>query len=84
MTPAAQRRRIRQQEGQLLVAQLEVLLEQGTAQRRIGAQSVASGLLDLADAEVRGDQANRLTLAAEPIGHRLQLATDLVLRKQIE
>jgi hypothetical protein len=71
-------------ERQLLVAQLAVLLEQGTAQHRLGGQAVASRLLDAVPAQVRRDQAAKLAVVVQPRGHRLELTADLVFGETIE
>jgi hypothetical protein len=71
-------------ERQLLVAQLAVLLEQGTAQHRLRGQALAPGRLHPVSAQVRRDQAGQLAMVIEPRRHRLQLAADLVPGEQIE
>src|SRR6202049_2327311 len=69
---------------QLFVAQLPVLLEQRTAQNRLGRQSLASGLPWPAAAQIAGHQAQQRALSIQPQRHRLQLAADLVPRKNLE
>src|ERR1700730_9898747 len=69
---------------QLFVAQLPVLLEQRTAQNRLGRQSLASGLPWPAAAQLAGHQAQQRALSIQPQRHRLQLAADLVPRKNLE
>jgi len=71
-------------ERQLLVAQLPVLLEQGTAQHRLRRQALPPGFLDPVPAQVRRDQAGQLGVVIEPRGHRLQLTADLVSGEEIE
>ena len=71
-------------ECQLLVAQLPVLLEQGTAQHRFGRQALPSGRLDPMPAKVCRHQAEQVAMLVEPLRHRFQLAADLVRGENIE
>jgi hypothetical protein len=71
-------------EGQLLVAQLAILLEKRTAQHRLSGQTVSSGLLHPVAAQVRCDQAEQGRMLIQPRRGLLQLAADLVLGEDIE
>jgi hypothetical protein len=71
-------------EGQLLVAQLPVLLEQRTAQHRLRRQPVPPGLFDPVPAQVGRHQTQQLALPIQPLRHGLQFTADLVLRENIE
>jgi hypothetical protein len=80
----AKRGGVFQMEGQFLVAQLAVLLEQRAAQSRLGWQALPSGLFDGTLAEVARHQADQVAVLVEPRGHRLELAPDLVFCETIE
>jgi hypothetical protein len=69
---------------QLLVAQLAMLLEKRAAQDRLGRQAFSPGLPDAASAQILRRQPDELAMLVQPLRHRLQLAADLVLGKQIE
>jgi hypothetical protein len=71
-------------EGEFLVAQLAVLLEQRTAQSCLGRQALPSSLFDGTLAEVARHQADQAAVRVEPRGHRLELAPDLVFCETIE
>src|SRR6266581_8857182 len=71
-------------EGQLLVAQLALLLEQRTAQHTLRRQSAPSGLAHPLAAQIARHQTYQLALAIQPLRDRLQLAADLVPRKHFE
>jgi hypothetical protein len=70
--------------GQLLIAQLAVLLEQRAAQDALRRQALPSGLLDPVPAQVPCDQAEQLAVVVQSLRHRLQLTADLVPGEQIE
>jgi hypothetical protein len=70
--------------GQLVVTQLPLLLEQRTAQHRLRRQSPASRLAQPAAAQITGHQAHQRALAIQPLRDGLQLAADLVPRKNLE
>src|SRR6266852_3451303 len=70
--------------GQLLVAQLPVLLEQRAAHHRCRRQAVSSGLLDPVAAQIAGRQTQQPTLSVEPLRDGFQLAPDLVLRENLK
>ncbi len=71
-------------EGELLVAQLPVLLEQRAAHHRFRRQAVASRLLDPMPTQIADHQAQQRTVPVEPLRDSLQLAADLVRRENIE
>src|SRR4051794_36487543 len=71
-------------EGQFLVAELAVLLEERTAQYRLRGQAVPSGLLHAVAAQVGCGQADERRMLVEPRRRLLQLAADLVFGEQIE
>src|SRR6266852_6653144 len=71
-------------EGQLLVAQLPLLLEQRTAQHTLRRQSSPSGLAHPLAAQIARHQTYQPALAIQPLRDRLQLAADLVPRKHFE
>jgi hypothetical protein len=71
-------------ERQFLVAQLAVLLEQGTAQHRLGGQALPPGGLDPVMTKVPRHQAKKFAMLVKPSRHCLQLAPDLVLGEKIE
>lgn len=70
--------------GQLLVAQLPVLLQQRATQHRLGRQTAAPGLFHLLPAQIGGHQAQQLAMLVQPLRHRLRLTADLVLGESIE
>ena len=70
--------------GQLLVAQLAVLLEKPTAQHRLRRKTLPSGLSHPVAAQVRRHQAEQRAVLIQPLRHRLQLAADLVSGENIE
>src|SRR5216684_2845156 len=70
--------------GQLLVAQLPVLLEQRAAHHRFRRQAVATGLLDPVPTQIAGHHTQQRTVRVEPLRDSLQLAADLVRRENIE
>jgi hypothetical protein len=70
--------------GQLLIAQLAVLLEQRTTQHRLRRQALPSGLLDPLAAQVRRHRAKQRPMRIQPHRHRLQFAADLVSGENIE
>src|SRR5437773_923220 len=70
--------------GQLLVAQLPVLLEQRAAHHRFRRQAVSSGLLDPVPAQIAGCQTQQRTVFVEPLRDGFQLAADLVLRENLK
>jgi len=67
--------------GQLLVAQLPVLLEQRAAHHRFRRQAVSSGLLDPVPTQIAGCQTQQRTVFVEPLRDGFQLAADFVLRE---
>ena len=71
-------------EGQFLIAQLPVLLEQRAAQHRFGRQALPSGRLDANPPQIASRQAKQITMRIQPSRHRLQLTTDLVRGEKIE
>src|SRR5882724_516131 len=70
--------------GQLLVAQLPVLLEQRAAHHRFRRQAVSSGLVDPVPAQIAGRQTQEPTVSVEPLRDGFQLAPDLVLRENLK
>src|ERR1700719_1968781 len=70
--------------GQLLVAQLPVLLEQRAAHHRFRRQAVSPGLLDPVPAQIAGRQTQQRTVFVEPLRDGFQLAADLVLRENLK
>jgi hypothetical protein len=70
--------------GQLLVAQLPILLEQRTAQHRFCRQAVPSRLLDPVPAQIVNHQTQQRAVLVEPLRDGFQLAADLVLREDIK
>src|SRR5438270_11438663 len=70
--------------GQLLVAQLPVLLKQRAAHHRFRRQAVSSGLLDPVPAQIAGHQTQQRTVFVEPLRDGFQLAADLVLRENLK
>ncbi len=71
-------------EGQLLVAELAMLLEQRTAQHRLGRQAFAAGFLDAVPAQILRHLPQKLPMLVEPLRHGFQLTADLVSGEQIE
>ena len=71
-------------EGQLLVAQLPVLLEDRAAQYGFGWQTLPSGRLDAAPTQVSRHHGKQIAMLIQPLRHRLQLAADLVRGEKIE
>ena len=71
-------------EGEFLVAQLPVLLEQRTAQHRFRRQAVPSGFPKPVPAQIVARQAQQRTVLVEPLRDGFQLAADLVLRENIK
>jgi len=63
--------------GQLFVTQLPLLLEQRTAQHRLGRQAAASGLAQPVVTQIAGHQAHQRALPIQPLRDRLQVAADL-------
>ena len=53
-------------EGQFLVAQLAILLEDRTAEHRLGRQALPSGLLRSVAAQVGCDQADERRMPVQP------------------
>src|SRR2546423_15361622 len=70
--------------GQLLVAQLPVLLEQRGAHHSFRRQAASSGLLDPVPAQIAGRQTQQRTVFVEPLRDGFQLAADLVLRENLK
>src|SRR5215813_5143749 len=70
--------------GQLLVAQLPVLLEQRAAHHRFRRQAVSSGLPDPVPAQIAGRQTQQRTVFVEPLRDGFQLAADFVLRENFK
>ena len=70
--------------GQLLVAQLAVLLEQRAAQHRLRRQALPSGRAHAVAAQVLRHQPEQRAMRIQPLRHRLQLAADLVPGEDIE
>jgi hypothetical protein len=68
-------------EGQLLIAQLAVLLEERAAQYRFGRQP---GGLDATSTQISHHQTKQVTMLIQPPRHRLQLMADLVRGEKIE
>ncbi len=71
-------------EGQLLITQLAMLLEQRAAQHSLGWQPLAAGLLETMPAQVARHQPEQITMLIQPLRHRLQFTTDLVFGQKIE
>lgn len=71
-------------EGQLLIAQLAVLLEERAAQYRFGRQPLPSGGLDATSTQISHHQTKQVTMLIQPPRHRLQLMADLVRGEKIE
>lgn len=67
---------------QLLVAQLPVLFEQRTAQRRFGGQPAAAG--PRVRAQVRGHETEQRGMCIEWVRHALELAADVVCGELFE
>jgi hypothetical protein len=80
----AKRGRIFQVKGQLFVTQLALLLEQCTAQHAFRWQSPPASLAHPLSAQIARHEADQPSFAIEPLRHLLQLAADLVLRKDLE
>jgi hypothetical protein len=80
----AKRGRILKVEGQFLVTQLALLLEQGAAQHAFRRQSPPPSLAHSLPPQIAGHQADQPGLAIQPLRHGLQLAADLVLGKHLE
>ena len=70
--------------GQLLVAQLPVLLEQRAAQHRFRWQAMASGLLEPLPAQIADHQSQQRAVLVEPLRDALQLAANLVFRENLK
>ena len=70
--------------GQLLVAQLAMLLEKRTAQDRLGRQAFSPGLLDAVPTQIPHPQLDKFAMLVQPLRHCLQLAADLVSGEEIE
>src|SRR5437764_14214505 len=70
--------------GQLLVAQLPVLLEQRAAHHRFCRQAVSSSLLDPVPAQIAGHQTQQPTVFVEPLRDGFELAPDLVLSENLK
>ncbi len=62
-----------------LVTQLAVLFEEGTAQHRLRRQPLPASFREPLSAQIGGHQLQKIAMAIEPLRHRLQLTTDLVL-----
>jgi hypothetical protein len=60
------------------------LLEQRTAQHRLGRQASASSLAQSVATQIAGHQAHQHTLPIPPLRDRLQLAANLVPGKDLE
>jgi hypothetical protein len=71
-------------EGQLLIAELPILLEQRTAQHARRRQALLPGRLDPVSAQVPCDQAKQPAVVVQPLRHRLELTADLVPGEPIE
>jgi hypothetical protein len=71
-------------EGQLFVTQLALLLQQRAAQHAFRRQSPPPGLAHLLPPQIARNQTDQPALAIQPLRHRLQLAADVVLRKNLE
>lgn len=69
---------------QLLVAQLAVLFEEGTAQHRLRRQTLPASFRDPLSAQIGRHQIQKIAVGVQPLRHRLQLTTDLVLGEKIE
>ena len=70
--------------GQLLVAQLPILLEQRAAHHRFCRQAMSSSLLDPVPAQIAGHQTQQPTVFVEPLRDGFQLAPDLVLSENLK
>ena len=70
--------------GQLLVAQLPVLLEQRAAHHRFCRQAMSSSLLDPVPAQIAGHPTQQPTVFVEPLRDGFQLAPDLVLSENLK
>ena len=68
----------------LLVAQLAMLLENRAAPDRLGRKAFSRGLLNAVSAQMLRRQPDELAMLVQPLRHRLQLATDLVIGEEIE
>lgn len=71
-------------EGQLLIAQLAVLLEERAAQYRFGRQPLPSGGLDATSTQISHHQTKHVGMLIQRLRHRLQLMADLVRGEKIE
>ena len=69
---------------QFLIAELAMLLEERAAQDQLGRQAFSSGFLDAAVGADPRRQPDELAMLVQPLGHRLQLAADLVIGEEIE
>ena len=69
---------------QLLIAELAMLLKKRAAQDRLGRQAFSPGLLNAVSAQILGRQPGELAMLVQPLRHRLQLASDLVIGEEIE
>jgi hypothetical protein len=71
-------------EGELLVTQLPLLLEQRTAQHCLCRQASASGFAQSVATQIASHQAHQRALPIQPLRDRLQLAADRVPGKDLE
>jgi hypothetical protein len=80
----SKRSRVLEMKRQLLIAQLAMLLEKRAAQDRFSRQAFSPGLLDAVAAQILGRQPDEFAMLVQPLRHRLQLAADRVIGKEIE
>ena len=63
---------------------MPTMLEKRAAQGRLGRQAFSPGLCNAAAAQILGRQPDELAMLVQPLRHRLQLAANLVIGKEIE
>ncbi|MDR6817043.1 hypothetical protein J2X76_002216 [Neorhizobium sp. 2083] len=71
-------------EGQFLVTQLVMLLEQRAAQHSLGWWPLAAGLSETMPAQVPRHQPEQIAMLIQPFRHLLQFTTDLVFGEKIK
>lgn len=71
-------------EGQFLIAQLPLLLEDRTVQHCFGRQALPSGGLDADPHQIAGHRAKQIATLIQLLRHRLQFIADLVRGENIE
>jgi hypothetical protein len=80
----SKRGRVLEMKRQFLIAKLAMLFEKRAAQDRLGRQALSSGFLDAPAAKILGRQPDEFAMLVQPLGHRFQLAADLVIGEEIE